>query len=133
MLTALCSSLQEPHGTTGSTRSLLRRLCCIPTPEHCPDHTTSLLTVDWRCPAPDPLPQRGMEEESFSEETLAKARTAKIFIEHLYHVQGQNVKERRDRCAPTRRVTRRATQQQPHQQQVQVGRPAPPTLHTSTF
>jgi hypothetical protein len=38
--------------------------------------------------------------EEFSEETLAKARTAKIYIEHLYRVQSQNVKERRDRCAP---------------------------------
>lgn len=37
--------------------------------------------------------------EEFSEETLAKARTAKIYIEHLYKVQSQNVKERRDRCA----------------------------------
>lgn len=37
--------------------------------------------------------------ETFSEETLAKARTAKIYIEHLYKVQSQNVKERRDRCA----------------------------------
>ena len=36
-------------------------------------------------------------EELFSEETLAKARTAKIYIEHLYKVQSQNVKERRDR------------------------------------
>lgn len=36
--------------------------------------------------------------EEFSEETLAKARTAKIYIEHLYKVQSQNVKERRDRC-----------------------------------
>ncbi|KAL4418874.1 hypothetical protein ABPG77_002630 [Micractinium sp. CCAP 211/92] len=38
-------------------------------------------------------------EEVFTEETLAKARTAKIFIEHLYKVQSQNVKERRDRRA----------------------------------
>ncbi|PRW59736.1 serine threonine- kinase tricorner-like [Chlorella sorokiniana] len=37
--------------------------------------------------------------ETFSEETLAKARTAKIYIEHLYKVQSQNVKERRDRRA----------------------------------
>ena len=36
-------------------------------------------------------------EELFSEETLAKARTAKIYIEHLYKVQSHNVKERRDR------------------------------------
>lgn len=36
-------------------------------------------------------------EEVFTEETLAKARTAKIYIEHLYKVQSQNVKERRDR------------------------------------
>ena len=40
--------------------------------------------------------------ETFSEETLAKARTAKIYIEHLYKVQSQNVKERRDRWAPAR-------------------------------
>lgn len=38
-------------------------------------------------------------EEVFTEETLAKARTAKIYIEHLYKVQSQNVKERRDRRA----------------------------------
>ncbi|PSC69607.1 serine threonine kinase 19 [Micractinium conductrix] len=38
-------------------------------------------------------------EEVFSEETLAKARTARIYIEHLYKVQSQNVKERRDRRA----------------------------------
>ncbi|KAI3435734.1 hypothetical protein D9Q98_001792 [Chlorella vulgaris] len=37
--------------------------------------------------------------EEFSEETLAKARTAKIYIEHLYKVQSQNVRERRDRRA----------------------------------
>ena len=36
-------------------------------------------------------------DSEFSEETLAKARTAKIYIEHLYKVQSQNVKERRDR------------------------------------
>lgn len=42
--------------------------------------------------------------ETFSEETLAKARTAKIYIEHLYKVQSQNVKERRDRWAPHRRL-----------------------------
>lgn len=41
-------------------------------------------------------------DEVFSEETLAKARTAKIYIEHLYKVQSQNVKERRDRCAGRR-------------------------------
>lgn len=35
--------------------------------------------------------------EEFSEETLAKARTAKIYIEHLYKVQRQNVRERQDR------------------------------------
>ncbi|EFN54238.1 hypothetical protein CHLNCDRAFT_135759 [Chlorella variabilis] len=37
--------------------------------------------------------------EEFSEETLAKARTAKIYIEHLYKVQRQNVRERQDRRA----------------------------------
>lgn len=33
----------------------------------------------------------------FTEETLAKAKTAKIYIEHLYKVQNQSAKDRRDR------------------------------------
>ena len=40
------------------------------------------------------------QDEYLSEETLAKARTARVYIEHLYKVQSQNFKERQDRCAP---------------------------------
>jgi hypothetical protein len=39
----------------------------------------------------------GHHEEQFSEEVLAKAKTARVFIEHLYKVQSQNFKERRER------------------------------------
>ncbi len=38
-------------------------------------------------------------EEYFSDEVLSKAKTAKVYIEHLYKVQSQNFRERRDRCA----------------------------------
>ena len=36
-------------------------------------------------------------EEYFSDETLQKAKTARLYIEHLYRSQSQNFKERRDR------------------------------------
>ncbi|GAB4822162.1 hypothetical protein N2152v2_009208 [Parachlorella kessleri] len=39
------------------------------------------------------------QEEYFSEEVLAKAKTARVFIEHLYKVQSQNFRERRERRA----------------------------------
>ncbi|KAL6768995.1 hypothetical protein ACKKBG_A17060 [Auxenochlorella protothecoides x Auxenochlorella symbiontica] len=39
----------------------------------------------------------GYEDEYFSEEVLAKAKTAKVYIEHLYKVQSQHHKDRKDR------------------------------------
>jgi hypothetical protein len=36
-------------------------------------------------------------EEYFSDEVLQKAKTARMYIEHLYRSQSQNFKERRDR------------------------------------
>jgi hypothetical protein len=38
-------------------------------------------------------------QDEFTEEVLAKAKTARMYIEHLYKVQSQNTKERRDRWA----------------------------------
>eukprot|EP00887_Chlorella_sp_A99_P006258 scaffold3.g6258.t1 len=38
-------------------------------------------------------------DEYFSDEVLQKAKTAKIYIEHLYRVQSQNARERQDRRA----------------------------------
>ena len=36
-------------------------------------------------------------DEYFSDEVLQKAQTARRYIEHLYKVQSQNFKERKDR------------------------------------
>lgn len=40
------------------------------------------------------------QEEYFSEEVLQRAKTARMYIEHLYKSQSQHFRERLDRCAP---------------------------------
>lgn len=37
-------------------------------------------------------------EEWFSDDVLQKAKTARLYIEHLYRSQSQSFRERRDRC-----------------------------------
>ena len=43
------------------------------------------------------VPLHHGSDEYFSDEVLQKAQTARRYIEHLYKVQSQNFRERRDR------------------------------------
>lgn len=43
-------------------------------------------------------PAYHQDEYLFTDEVLQKAKTARVYIEHLYKVQSQNQQERLDRC-----------------------------------
>ena len=67
-----------------------------------------------------PLTARQNEmDEYFSDEVLQKAKTARVYIEHLYKVQGQNHRERLDRRA------RRAASAPPLAPALLITRPQP--------
>lgn len=44
-----------------------------------------------------PTAGTGVGQQFFSEEVLERAKTAKLYIEHLYKSQSQNFRERLDR------------------------------------